>query len=172
MTESRPPAADGSPEQPSHPRHASAPAAPNQTSSGPPSAASPPSPPPRRAVLGRLSFMSLLTLIVVCVSWELWLAPLRPGGSILLALKAVPLCLALPGIWRRNPYTMQWSSMLVLLYFIEGVVRAFSEPPPSATLAELEIALSVVHFCANLGYLAPLKRAARAARRQAPSDLR
>ena len=69
---------------------------------------------------------SLVALIVVCLAWELWLAPLRPGGS-LLALKALPLALPLSGILKGKRYTYQWSSMLILAYFAEGVTRAWSE---------------------------------------------
>ena len=40
-----------------------------------------------------LSVASLVALILLTLAWELWLAPLRPGGS-LLALKAVVLLTA------------------------------------------------------------------------------
>jgi uncharacterized membrane protein len=69
---------------------------------------------------------SLVALIVLCVAWELALAPLRPGGSWMV-LKVVPLLLPLRGVLKRNIYTMQWSSMLILLYFAEGIVRATSD---------------------------------------------
>ena len=36
---------------------------------------------------------SLVALIVLCVAWEAWLAPLRPGGSWMI-LKVVPLLAA------------------------------------------------------------------------------
>ncbi|HEV7930043.1 MAG TPA: DUF2069 domain-containing protein, partial [Nitrosospira sp.] len=53
--------------------------------------------------------VSLVALIVLCVTWELVLAPLRPGGSWMV-LKVLPLLLPLRGILKRNIYTMQWSS--------------------------------------------------------------
>jgi hypothetical protein len=53
-------------------------------------------------------------------------APLHPGGS-LLALKALPLLLPLRGVIKRDLYTLQWSSMVILIYFTEGVVRAWSD---------------------------------------------
>jgi uncharacterized membrane protein len=49
-------------------------------------------------------------------------------------------------------YTHQWSSMLVLAYFAEGVMRAWSERGLSQALAAAEIALSVVFFAAAVGY--------------------
>ena len=69
---------------------------------------------------------SLLALIALCVAWELVLAPLRPGGSWMV-LKVIPLLLPLRGVLKRDLYTMQWSSMLILLYLAEGVVRATSD---------------------------------------------
>jgi uncharacterized membrane protein len=101
---------------------------------------------------------SLGALIVLCLAWELWLAPLRPGGS-LLALKALPLALPLAGVLRGRRYTYQWSSMLILAYFAEGVTRAWSETGLARTLACAEIALSLVFFAAAVTY-ARLTRAA------------
>ena len=42
------------------------------------------------AALRLTASASLAALILLCLAWELWLAPLRPGGSYL-ALKALPL---------------------------------------------------------------------------------
>ena len=103
---------------------------------------------------------ALAALLVLCLAWELWLAPLRPGGS-LLALKAAPLALPLAGIFAGRRYTYQWSSMLVLAYFAEGAMRAWSERGTSQSLAVAEIALSVVYFAAAVSY-ARLTRAGAA----------
>lgn len=94
---------------------------------------------------------SLAALIILCLSWELWLAPLRPGGS-LLALKALPLALPLAGILSGRRYTYQWSSMLILFYFAEGVARAWSERGISQGLAVSETVLSLVFFFAAVAY--------------------
>ncbi|RZI61048.1 MAG: DUF2069 domain-containing protein [Rubrivivax sp.] len=91
---------------------------------------------------------SLLGLIAIGLAWELWLAPLRPGGS-LWALKVLPLAFAVPGVLRRRMYTYRWTSLLVWLYFTEGVVRATGRGVgDSLPLALLEIVLSVVLFIA------------------------
>ena len=94
---------------------------------------------------------SLIGLILLCLAWELWLAPLRPGGSFLL-LKAAPLALAIPGILNGRRYTYQWSSMLILAYFAEGVVRAWSERGTSQWLAAAEVALSLFFFASVVAY--------------------
>ena len=116
----------------------------------------------RLQVLRGTATASLIALIVLCVAWELWLAPLRPGGS-LMALKALPLALPLGGIWSGRRYTYQWSCMLILAYFAEGVMRAWSDAGPlSQALALLEAALSVLFFGAVVAY-ARLTRPSRTA---------
>jgi uncharacterized membrane protein len=103
---------------------------------------------------------SLIGLLVLCLAWEMWLAPLRPGGS-LVALKALPLALPIPGILNGRRYTYQWASMLVLAYFAEGVARAWSERGDSQWLAAVEIGLSLVFFASTVAY-ARLTRAGAA----------
>lgn len=111
----------------------------------------------KTSTLHNASIASLVALIFLCLAWELWLAPLRPGGSALV-FKVLPLLLPLPGILRGRRYTYQWSSMLILLYFTEGVVRAMSDKGLSATLAGTEIALTVAFFFSAVFY-ARFKRA-------------
>ena len=94
---------------------------------------------------------SLASLLVLCLAWELWLAPLAPGGT-LLALKAAPLALPLGGILSGRRYTYQWSSMLVLAYLAEGVTRAWSERGAAQWLAAAEIALSLAFFASAVAY--------------------
>ena len=128
------------------------------------SAASPPA--AGRGRWARGATLALVALIVLAVLWECWLAPLRPGGSAFV-LKAVPLLCALPGVWRRKLYTLQWASMLVLLYMAEGIVRGMTDAGASARLAWIEVALATSFLACALAYVAPFKRAARAARREA-----
>jgi uncharacterized membrane protein len=94
---------------------------------------------------------SLVLLLLLCLAWELWLAPLAPGGT-LLALKAAPLALPLGGILSGRRYTFQWSSLLILGYLAEGATRAWSERGASQWLAAAEIALSLVFFTAAVAY--------------------
>jgi uncharacterized membrane protein len=94
---------------------------------------------------------ALIALMLLCLAWELWLAPLRPGGSYL-ALKAAPLALPLYGILSGKRYTYQWSSMFVLLYLAEGAMRAWSDRGLSQLLAEAEFTLSLVFFATAVSY--------------------
>jgi len=94
---------------------------------------------------------TLLALIGLCLAWELWLAPVRPGGSWLV-LKVLPLLAPLFGLLHGRRTTFQWTSFLALAYFTEGVVRAWTEPGPVRALAALEIALALALFgCAIFG---------------------
>lgn len=93
---------------------------------------------------------SLIALIVLCVLWEGWLAPIREGGSWL-TLKALPLLFPLFGILRGRRYTYQWTSMLALLYFTEGVVRA-ADPGLIGVFAIIELVLAVVLFFSTMFY--------------------
>ena len=115
----------------------------------------------------QIALFSLIGLIVLCVAWEWQLAPLRPGGSWLV-LKALPLLLPLRGILKRDIYTMQWSSMVILLYFTEGVVRGVSDTLAlSRYLAWGEAALVLLYFMATILYVRPYKKAAKAAAKAA-----
>ena len=94
-----------------------------------------------------LAVGSLLGLIVLGLAWELWLAPLREGGT-LWAIKVLPLCIPLAGLLKNRMYTYRWVSMLVWLYFTEGVVRAWGDAWPSNALAGLQILLCTTLFVA------------------------
>jgi uncharacterized membrane protein len=106
-----------------------------------------------------IAWFAWFALIVLCILWEAVLAPIKPGGSWAV-IKVMPLLFALKCIWQARSYTMQWSSMLVMLYFIEGVVR-LNDKGLSAYLAGLEIVLSLVAYFALLAYLKPLKKVAK-----------
>jgi uncharacterized membrane protein len=107
-------------------------------------------------------------LIVLSLVWELWLAPLRPGGSWL-ALKALPLAIPLAGLLKHRMYTYRWVSLVVWLYFTEGVVRAWSDKPPGNWLALIEVVLCLLLFTACALHVRLRQRAAKAARALHPS---
>ena len=123
-------------------------------------------PPERRVTIERLRLLcvaSLMSLIGLGVAWELWLAPL-PQGTGMLALKVLPLCLGVAGLLKHRLYTYRWLTLLIWLYFTEGVVRAWSDAAPSRWLALAEVALCVLLFIACAAHVRLRQRAARAAR--------
>ena len=108
----------------------------------------------------RLLLAALLTLCGLLVLWEMWLAPIRPGGSWLV-LKTLPLCLAVPGILRGRHYTRQWLSLLLPLYMAEGIVRGWSEPGRVRALASAEIVFALIALAAILSIARRQRRAMR-----------
>jgi uncharacterized membrane protein len=106
-----------------------------------------------------LAVAAFIDLFILCVAWEWFISPLRPGGSWLI-LKGVPLLFAIPGLWKGKVYTMQWASMLILLYITEGLVRIL-ENGVNFWLALLETILATLGFICLLIYLKPIKKAAK-----------
>ncbi|MBC3874397.1 DUF2069 domain-containing protein [Undibacterium flavidum] len=118
----------------------------------------------------RLASASLIGLIALCIAWEMWLAPYKPGGSIWV-LKVLPLLFPLRGVLQKNIYTLQWSSMFIMFYFMEGVVRAMGDAELiSRGLAGLEIVLSVLFFISAIYYVRPYKKIAKAAKKKAETE--
>ena len=122
---------------------------------------------PRHAQVTQIAAVSsLVALIVLCVAWELWLAPVRPGGS-LLALKALPLVLPLPGLLKRRMYTYRWLSLMIWLYCTEGLVRATSDTAPSSYYAWAEVVLCILLFTACTLHIRVRLKAAKTMQQQA-----
>ncbi len=92
-----------------------------------------------------LAVASLLALIALGLAWELWLAP---TGNRTLALKVLPLAAALVGLLKFRMLTYRWVSLLVWVYFTEGVVRAMGGGGTSAALALAEIVFCGLLFAA------------------------
>lgn len=107
------------------------------------------------------SAAALIALILLCVAWELHIAPLRPGGSWLV-LKVVPLLFALRGVLHGRRYTYQWACLLACLYLCEGLTRSYTDAFPSNLMAMLEAALSLMFLTTAMLY-------ARTTRSKAPS---
>lgn len=115
--------------------------------------------PPKYFHMGAI--ISLVILIAWLLAWEILVAPLRPGSWIL-SLKVLPLLIPLGGVIKRDIYTLQWSSMVILLYFTEGAVRAWSDKlEVSRMMAMGEILLVFIYFACALLYLRPYKKAAK-----------
>ena len=115
---------------------------------------------PAVAATRLVALASLVALIVLGLAWELWLAPTGRGT---LALKVVPLVLPIAGLLRYRMFTYRWLSLLVWIYFTEGVVRAASDRGIGRWLAAAEVLLCLVLFAACAAHVRWRLRAARAA---------
>ena len=99
-----------------------------------------------------LSVAQVAGLIVLGSLWELWLAPLKPGGS-LLVFKVLPLVFVLPALIRGWVKPYQLWTMLILLYLCEGIVRGMSDPGLSSTLGWIETALAAGSYATLMLYV-------------------
>lgn len=95
---------------------------------------------------------SLVALTFLCLAWEIFAAPVKPGGSWL-ALKALPLLVPLFGVLRERRYTFQWSTLLIWAYAAEGATRVYTDTGLSARLALAELVLALAYFAAAVAYL-------------------
>jgi len=97
-----------------------------------------------------LALASWFTLLALTILWEGWLAPARHTPLFWLAVKGIPLLAMLPELLRDRPKAYLGSCLLALLYFIEGVVLAWTlraEPLSefgTLPLAWIEIIVTVV----------------------------
>ncbi|KQW43676.1 MULTISPECIES: DUF2069 domain-containing protein [unclassified Roseateles] len=107
-----------------------------------------------------LAFAATIALILLCLAWELWLAP---TGSGTLAAKALPLLAAPIGLWRYRMYTYRWLALAIWLYVLEGLVRSTSEGGLGQWLAGAEVVLGVVIFTACTAQIRQRLAAAKAA---------
>jgi uncharacterized membrane protein len=113
-------------------------------------AAAPSLPPPSLQHLRAGVLAVTAALIALGLGWELWLAPTGRGT---LAIKVLPLSLALGGVARHRLYTYRWLSLLVWLYVGEGALRAASDLGLSRSLAFVEAALALALFAACTAYI-------------------
>lgn len=114
----------------------------------------------RERLSRNLAVGATAALFLLCLAWELWLAPTGRGT---LALKALPLLPALPGLWRYRLYTCRWLALIIWLYVLEGLVRATSEGGAGQWLAVAEVLLSVAIFTACTAQIRLRLAAAKAA---------
>ena len=101
--------------------------------------------------------LSLIGLIILNLFWEIFYNPLNSMGS-LMVIKSVILLIPLSGILKKNRYTYQWSSMFILLFFIEGVVRFYSETGVSQSMALYQIILSGTFFVSTMFFCKVTRR--------------
>lgn len=107
-----------------------------------------------------VALAATVALILLCLAWELWLAPTGRGT---LAVKALPLLAAPFGLWRYRMYTYRWLSLAIWLYVMEGLVRSTSEGGLGQWLAIGEVILGVAVFIACTAQIRQRLAAAKAA---------
>ena len=115
----------------------------------------------RSNLLLRCAWLSLTFLILLLITWEV-VTYTSPAGAAWAVVKILPLLIILRKVLQRHIYTLQWSSMLVLLYFMEGVVQAWSNLDQfTRQMGMIEITLSLIYFFCSIFFLRPYKRIAK-----------
>ena len=98
-----------------------------------------------------------LLAVLLQAGWHGVLQPPRGNGSWMLATFAtVPLLLLLPGILGGRTRSMTWGAYLLVLYFVIGIMEAWSNPP-QRIMALAQVFLTVLYF----GFLTWLVRKKR-----------
>jgi uncharacterized membrane protein len=118
-------------------------------------------------LLPRVALASLIALILVSLAFVVAVpvpsgARGLPPGAMLALIKVVALVFLCKRVLENNVYSLQWSSMFILLFIAEGTVRATSDPQPSAAIGWVETGLAAIYFASALAILRPLKKKARA----------
>lgn len=103
------------------------------------------------------SSFSLIALIFLNLFWEIGFNPNNSKASWM-ALKSVILLVPLVGILKKDRYTFQWSSMLMMIFFIEGVVRYYVDISPSREFALAQIILTILFFLCSIYYCKKTRR--------------
>ncbi len=104
----------------------------------------------------RAAQISWLLLIVLTLIWDGLYAPLHTGRWLLF-IKLLPLMLPLRGILSGRIYTYQYCSMLIMMFFTEGIMRLSDKSHISKLFAATETALSIIFFISCLIYLKQFK---------------
>jgi uncharacterized membrane protein len=100
-----------------------------------------------------LTHIGFLGTIALLLAWYGWLAP-SPHfpRSMVLALLLLPLMLPLRGLLHGRRYTFAWSCFLALLYFVHGVMEAYTSSL-TLHLGLLEVCLTSLWFVAAMSYV-------------------
>jgi uncharacterized membrane protein len=94
-----------------------------------------------------LTLGSYIALIGLLLGWY----GIHDPSPVLLIVLLLPLLFPLRGLLKGNPYTFAWSSFLILIYFIHGVVEAYANPTVRI-LAWFEILCSVAFYSGAVIY--------------------
>jgi uncharacterized membrane protein len=73
------------------------------------------------------AFAAYVALLLLVFLWEAWWASSTPlPRAFWIAVKVTPLIVPLPGLWRKSARAHVLASLLLLIYFCEGVAAVYS----------------------------------------------
>ena len=111
-----------------------------------------------------LALTIYLLLIFLVLLWEGWLAPApKAPPGFWLTFKSVLLLLPLFGMLRDRPRSYLWASLLVMFYFMEGVMLIYLHHAEALTLHNV-LPYALLETVLTLGFIVSAGFYVRAAR--------
>lgn len=98
-----------------------------------------------------LALSGYFSLLILLVLWHGFIFPATKQPWLMLAYIIAPLLFPLRGLLQEKPYTYAWTSFVVLIYFIHGVVEAWANDN-ERVYAIIEIILSVQVYLGAIYY--------------------
>lgn len=114
--------------------------------------------------LQQIALGCYLLLIALVVLWEGWLAPApRVPPGFWLTIKSLPLLLPFLGLLHAKPRSYLWASLLLLLYFLEGLMLLYLHRGESVALHSV-LPYALLETLLALGFIVSAGLSVRAAR--------
>jgi len=99
-------------------------------------------------------FMTLsgyFALLILLIAWHGFIFPASKQPWLIVAFIIIPLLFPLRGLLKEKPYTYAWTSFVILIYFMHGVVEAWANEN-ERIYAVIEIYLSVQVYIGAIYY--------------------
>ena len=90
-------------------------------------------------------------LLILLVLWHGFIFPAENRPWVILIFIITPLLFPLRGLLKEKPYTFAWTSFIILIYFIHGVVEAWANAN-ERVFAFIEIFFSVQVYIGAIYY--------------------
>lgn len=114
--------------------------------------------------LQSLALATYLLLILLVLLWEGWLAPApKAPPGFWLTLKGLLLLMPLFGMLRDRPRSYLWASLLVMFYFMEGVMLIYLHRTEAFALHNV-LPYALLETVLTLGFIVTAGFYVRAAR--------
>jgi uncharacterized membrane protein len=108
---------------------------------------------PGKRFLYALTLFGYFGTLTLLTAWYGWLAPSTHfPTALVLMIALLPLLFPLRGLLHGRKYTFAWSCFLALLYFIHGVMEAYSSEV-TRHLGLVEVLCTSVWFLAAMAYV-------------------
>lgn len=98
-----------------------------------------------------LTLSGYFALLILIILWHGFIFPADNRPWVILAFIIAPLLFPLRGLLKEKPYTYAWTSFIILIYFIHGVVEAWANTN-ERIFALIEIFLSVQVYIGAIYY--------------------